>query len=257
MPDSTEDCFLHHSALEQWVISMISDAIGLYLQSYGAGWQGFFQLRYFLLAAVRLPFCRLHFFFYKWKLSVSFPFVWCAVGVDCHLVPASLLFLLPLFSFPALWRTMNIKVLGSCSAYICRAGQRKQGVYGGQRGKRRPAVLGTVRQICRVSRHLGRVQWCRKHGGDLSGTLESALEIVWICVFTWTKQYTYLIYTFVQLHPETDSGDHTDVKMSRISPTAEAAVVPTLNTLLAARCVHSRSSNDKFSCFKVVEMSDY
>lgn len=42
----------------------------------------------------------------------------------------------------------------------------------------------------------------------------------------------FTIHTFIQLHnPLIDRGNHGDAKMSRISPTVEAAVVHTLNTL--------------------------
>lgn len=136
-----------------------------------------------------------------------------------------------------------------------------------------------------------RVQWRRKHGGKEHWKQLSRCVYLWgrfffiraglsvfslsvqhlikicLCVFLRTRklnlypnlQCSLTTHTFAQLHKaaQIHTLNHTVTKMSRISPPVRAAVVHTLNTLLAARCVQSRSSSDKFSCFKVVEMSDY
>lgn len=83
--------------------------------------------------------------------SISFQFV-CWL-LSCPSLPSPPL---SVSVCSAMYCKMNNSVLGSSSACVCRGlSSVTKGFYGGRRGKKRPAVLGTLRQICGVSRHSG------------------------------------------------------------------------------------------------------
>lgn len=187
---------------------------------------------------------------------------------------------------------MNTGVLGNSSACVCRG---LNSVTKGFRGKKMPAVLGTVRQICRVSRHSGRglndaentagtwtAHWkllsrCMKSLrttfiGAARVFCFSVLPLIEIikCVFNTGTEIEYsfkltphslhLHHTFTQSHKP-----HRYLLVSIQTP-RWAGLAPLWKLLLfiplklsrQLGSVHSsRSSSDKFSSFKVAEMSDY